>query len=391
MTERQQTIVCIFEPSSPRITAFDIHEWVFENLHVAEHALTMIQIDAIKRHVYLKFMEDQYVIDILQNTNGQSEYKHTTGEISKVRLEIAGMGTRKVRIANLPPETPERTLRNALGQYGEIIAIQDEGWSNAYRYTVANGVKVATIKLTKHIPSHMVVERHRTLVSYDGQPSTCYRCGETGHVNQHCPQKRREIKPAEGTPTTSWAKIVVNGPHTRRDATEDHVEKQTIDSEHEKTQEHRNETQSPHTPLTNELIGKDRGNADTQQGCETNTQQGHTESATQPDTDTPMDGIDSGETNLPTDGTPEKNEQTTKTTQDAVRKDETTMALDDHFVEGDAQGASHQPCSVDQKSKGAEADDERNKNATRPKKIRLEPEKERQTERKRTRIRTSQK
>ena len=104
-----------------------------------------------------------------------------------------------------------------------------------------------------------------------------------------------------------------------------------------------------------------------------------------------MDGIDSGEKNLPTDGTPEENEQTTKTKQDGVRKDETTMAPDEHFVKGDAQGDSHQPCSVDQKSKGAEAVDERNKNATRPKKIRLEPGNERQTERKRTRIRTSQK
>jgi hypothetical protein len=134
----------MFEPSSPRITAFDIHEWGFENLHVAEHALTMIQIDTIKRHVYLKFIEDQYVIDILQNTNGQLEYKHATGEISKVRLEIAGMGTRKARIANLPPEVPDRTLRNALVQCGDIMSIQDERFSNASRYTVANGVKVVT-------------------------------------------------------------------------------------------------------------------------------------------------------------------------------------------------------------------------------------------------------
>jgi hypothetical protein len=390
MAERQQTIVCIFEPTSPRISAFDIHEWVFENLRVAEHALTMIQIDAIKRHVYLKFIEDQYVIDILQNTNGQLEYRHSTGEISKVRLEIAGMGTRKVRIANLPPEVPERTLRNALVPYGDIISIQDERWSTAYRYTVANGVKMATIKLTKHIPSYMMVAGHRTLVSYDGQPSTCYRCGETGHVNQHCPHKRREIKPAGTTHKTSWAQIVLNGPHASRDATELHVEKHTPEPEHEQTQEDEKEPHSPHTPPANELIEKDRGNAGTQQWPQINTQKEYTETAAPPDTDALMDGIDSGGTNPLTDDIPEKHEQNMKTTQEGVRKDETKIVIDDHFAEGDAQGDSQLPCSADQTSKGAEADDERSRDAARPKKIRLEPGNVRQTERKRTRTRTNQ-
>jgi hypothetical protein len=57
---------------------------------------------------------------------------------------MAGMGTCKVRIANLLPETPERTLRNALGPYEDIISIQYERWSSAYRHTVTNVVKVAT-------------------------------------------------------------------------------------------------------------------------------------------------------------------------------------------------------------------------------------------------------
>jgi hypothetical protein len=296
----------------------------------------MIKTDAIKRRVYLKFIEDQYVLDIVQNINGRLEYRHSTGKISIVRLEIPGMGTRKVRITNLPLETPERTLRNALVPYGDIISIQDERWSNTYRYTVANGVKVATIKLSKHIPSHMVIAGHRTLVSYDRQPSTCYRCGETGHVHQHCPNRRRKIKPAEKKPENSWAQILVNGPHTKHDVTQ--VE-HTRYSDHEKAEGYGREHQNPDTPPFNEPIEKDRENACILQGRETNTQQRYTETAEQSDTDTPMEGTDSGGTELLTDDIPTKPIQNTKTTQEGRSKDNTKMAIDDHTLEGEAQGA----------------------------------------------------
>jgi len=99
------------------------------------------------------------------------------------------MGKRRIRIASLPPEVTERSIRAALASYGETVSIQDETWPKAYHYKVANGDKVIMMKLAKHLPSQMNMEGHRALLSYEGQPVTCYGCGDSG-LNQACPRRR---------------------------------------------------------------------------------------------------------------------------------------------------------------------------------------------------------
>jgi len=58
------------------------------------------------------------------------------------------------------PEIDEGTIRVTLAQYGEIRDIQEEKWSKAYRYAVANGVRIVVITLTKHIPTHLTIAGH---------------------------------------------------------------------------------------------------------------------------------------------------------------------------------------------------------------------------------------
>jgi len=129
---------------------------------------------------------------------------------------MAGLGTRRVRLANLPPETPDEAVSFVLSQYGEIKEMQREVWSKAYRYNVFSGVRIIVITLTKHIPSHIMIAGHRGLVSYEGQPTTCYGCGETGHFNQVCPKRRRLGFETTKEPKVSWADIAVSGNRSPR-------------------------------------------------------------------------------------------------------------------------------------------------------------------------------
>jgi hypothetical protein len=148
MAERHNTVVCSFDLSSPRITAYDSHEWIFAVLRIREHTVKMVQIDDVKRHIYIKLADTESVPALLQDTAGQAEYKYPSGELSIVNITLAGLGTKRVRIANLPPEVSNDTLRETLAPYGKIVAIQNERWSKTYRYSVDNGVRQVTMILS---------------------------------------------------------------------------------------------------------------------------------------------------------------------------------------------------------------------------------------------------
>jgi len=73
MAERHNTVVCSFDLASPRITAHEIHEWIFAVLRITEHKERMIQIDGIKQHVYIKLEDGDSVLALLRYTAGQAE------------------------------------------------------------------------------------------------------------------------------------------------------------------------------------------------------------------------------------------------------------------------------------------------------------------------------
>ena len=73
------------------------------------------------------------------------------------------MGIRKVRIANLSQEVPDRTIRDNLAKYGEVKYVKEELWAKAYRYKVSNEIRIVEMNLKLHLPSHMIIAGHRVL------------------------------------------------------------------------------------------------------------------------------------------------------------------------------------------------------------------------------------
>jgi len=174
---------------SPGITAYEIHEWIHAALRVQENKVSMIQTDGIKRQVFIKFVDNESVHALLRDTSGRAEYKYPNGKLSIVNKDMAGMGTKRIRVANLPPEVSNDTLHKSLSSFRKVLNIHAEMWSKVYRYPMLNGVRQVAMHLTRHLPSHLTFAGHRVLLSYKGQPDICYGCGEIGHLYQVSPER----------------------------------------------------------------------------------------------------------------------------------------------------------------------------------------------------------
>ena len=74
MGERCNRYVCCFDPRSPRINTFQVHEWIHESLQLPEENIRMIQIDGFKRSVYIKFSNEDGMYDLLRATDGRVDF-----------------------------------------------------------------------------------------------------------------------------------------------------------------------------------------------------------------------------------------------------------------------------------------------------------------------------
>jgi len=206
--QRAPLTVRLFNTSYVNKSTYHKSEWLHAELRIQESQVSMIQKDGIKWQVFIKMVDKDSMHAVLRDTCGRAKYKYPTGEMFIMNIDMAGMGTKRIQIANLPPEVHE-TIHEALTPFGKVLNIHEEKWARTYRYPVPNGVQVS-LHLTGHLPSHMLIAGNRVLISYEGQPATCYGCGAIGHLHQVCPLRRvKETKTQEPAKST-YASVVTN-------------------------------------------------------------------------------------------------------------------------------------------------------------------------------------
>ncbi|KAK3908766.1 Transposon TX1 uncharacterized 149 kDa protein [Frankliniella fusca] len=173
---------------APPITSLGVHEFLKNEVRLEEADIVGIQVDIPLKKVWVKFVAEDLCFDVVQH--GRYEFKHGNGEISIVRAQGAGRGSRLVRVFRLPFEVSNLKLSAELSKYGKVIGgVQDERFDDKHVFKVRTGVRRARVEISQHIPSYITVDNQKCLVMYAGQPATCGICNLPGHLRKQCPEK----------------------------------------------------------------------------------------------------------------------------------------------------------------------------------------------------------
>ena len=88
-----------------------------------------------------------------------------------------------VKIYEAAPEMPDTVLIGRLSHYGRVLSFRrDRGIATG----IFNGVRTARMRLSKIIPSAIRIAGESVFISYPGQPKTCRKCSDVGHLAQGC-------------------------------------------------------------------------------------------------------------------------------------------------------------------------------------------------------------
>ena len=92
-----------------------------------------------------------------------------------------------VKIYEAPPKMPDTVVLGRLSHYGHVLSF---GRDRSLAMGILNGVRTACMHLSREIPLAIRIAGENVFVSFPGQPKTCRRCGDAGHLAQGCKQPR---------------------------------------------------------------------------------------------------------------------------------------------------------------------------------------------------------
>lgn len=194
MALRTNTILCEFvQDYTSRPTTQDIFKWIFEVLKniTTNFDEKLIGIQNEPNGIYLKFSETQICSEIIRKIS-ESKIKKSDGTITAVKISMAGVGYRRIRIMRLPFEVSPLDIKKALEKYGEIISVEDEYWSNLYAphaTKIKNGNRIVQCIIRENIPSFLMIQGTKALITYEGQQKTCAYCNSPDHLISTCPKR----------------------------------------------------------------------------------------------------------------------------------------------------------------------------------------------------------
>ena len=195
----------------------EVFSFCKDELLLSRDDVVCLQIDVSLNRFYVKCRTAATCDQLVSRNGGKYRLRQSDGEVRTVTVEhAAGLGTRLIRVFNLPHEMPDTVVSAAFSSYGKVVCVRREVWNHDFFQGIPNGVRLVTVELSKHVPSFVVVGKvGKVMTSYDGQPRTCAVCDKVDHTRQDCPTRAQRRRGWEKLPEKPIPVNTVTSPVTQ--------------------------------------------------------------------------------------------------------------------------------------------------------------------------------
>lgn len=128
-----------------------------------------------------KVSADSYLISFWTTQERTTFFDNSTN------VSCPEVPTINVAIFDAPYDLPDDALRYRLGSFGTVVGIKRLHYS-AYTH-IETGVRSTRMYLDRPIPSFLRFGWRLVHIRYEGQPFTCRKCNQSGHLAKDCPDK----------------------------------------------------------------------------------------------------------------------------------------------------------------------------------------------------------
>ena len=187
--------VVVFDFGQQVFTLLQTHRYIRKLGVQAEQVYGIMPLVFEKsRAVALKFHHEKDYEDFMRNSRGRRAAV-VEGIVAEIYIRSSQQLDHFVRLASLPFSTTDEEIQKALGKYGEVRMITRDRYKtsdpNRDYFEGFNGYATVRMQMEKDIPEVLQFEAGKVKISYQGQPTICYKCRKPGHLSMECREEPR--------------------------------------------------------------------------------------------------------------------------------------------------------------------------------------------------------
>lgn len=145
-----------------------------------------------KHLIFVRFKNQRLVNNALIKLGSVILFKYDDGKKGRVFVNDANVVCKYVRLFGLPPEVNDVDIETSLEKFGKVQYLVRERYSADTGYPIWNGNRGAYMELVNEIPSSLEVGGVAARIHYDGQTSSCFKCGSQDHLKVNCSGRKRK-------------------------------------------------------------------------------------------------------------------------------------------------------------------------------------------------------